>query len=191
ITVIYNPLNPRYQHFPKVFRVDKPVILHIGTGWNKNLKRTITALKDTSCHLRILGKIDEDIKTFLHQTKIEYSNVYDLSDDEVRQEYVNCDIVSFPSLYEGFGMPIIEGQATGRAVLTSRIEPLIEVSGCAVHYVDPTDINSIREGFGKLIKDDVDREGLIQMGLKNIDRYSVEDTARQHLEVHKEVMNDE
>ncbi|TYP91078.1 glycosyltransferase involved in cell wall biosynthesis [Sphingobacterium allocomposti] len=189
ITVIHNPLNIRYQYAQKAFRLSKPVILHVGTGWNKNLKRTITALKDTPCHLRILGKIDEDMKTYLHKAKIEFSNVYNLSDEEVRQEYIDCDIVSFPSLYEGFGMPIIEGQATGRVVLTSRIKPLTEISGNAVQYVDPTDVNSIRMGFEKIIKDEAYREGLIRMGLKNIERFRVKEIAKQYLEIYKEVMN--
>lgn len=191
ITVIHNPLNIRYQYAQKAFRLSKPVILHVGTGWNKNLKRTITALKDTPCHLRILGKIDEDMKTYLHKAKIEFSNVYNLSDEEVCQEYIDCDIVSFPSLYEGFGMPIIEGQATGRVVLTSRIKPLTEISGNAVQYVDPTDVNSIRMGFEKIIKDEAYREHLIQNGLKNIERFRVEEIAKQYLEIYKEMMNNE
>src|SRR5690606_26142965 len=135
LQVIHNPLNPNYQYTPKTFDIHKPTILHIGTGWNKNLSRTITALQGIPCHLRILGKVNNEILSQLVQAKIEYSNVYNLTDNEVRQEYVACDIVSFPSMYEGFGMPIIEGQAIGRVVLTSRIEPLIEVSGDAVHYI--------------------------------------------------------
>lgn len=186
--VIHNPLDPIYKYTPKTFNKDKPMILHIGTGWNKNLQRTIAALQDIPCHLRILGKIDKQTWEQLSQARIEYSSTFNLTDEEVRLEYINCDIVSFPSTYEGFGMPIIEGQATGRAVLTSRIDPLVEVSGNAVHYVSPDDTTSLRAGFQKLINDESYREQLIRSGLENIHRFRVEKIAKQYLDVYKEVM---
>ena len=53
--------------------------------------------------------------------------------------YAAADIIIFPSLYEGFGLPILEGQKAGRAVLTSNIPPMTEVAGGGACLVDPYD----------------------------------------------------
>lgn len=187
ISVIPNPIDSRFQYVEKTFNEDKPIILHIGTGWNKNLKRTIEALHNIPGHLRIIGNINGEVVELLQKFQIEYSTASNLSDEEIRQEYVNCDIVNFPSEYEGFGMPIIEGQKTGRVVLTSYIEPLIGVSGGAVEFVNPKEIESIRNGYLKLINDKNHREKLIQGGLRNTERFSVQRIAQQYLTLYQEV----
>jgi glycosyltransferase involved in cell wall biosynthesis len=187
LVVIHNPIDPAYQFSPKIFNVEKPVILHIGTGWNKNLRRTIEALKDIPCHLRIIGKLSEEIVSVLTEYKIEYSNAFQLSDEEIRQEYKNCDIVNFPSEYEGFGMPVIEGQKTGRIVITSAIEPLLEVGKDGAYFVNPLDINSLRDGYLKVISDKNLRDELIEKGLRNVERFSVETIAKQYLKVYEEL----
>jgi glycosyltransferase involved in cell wall biosynthesis len=187
LVVIHNPIDPAYQFSPKIFNVEKPVILHIGTGRNKNLRRTIEALKDIPCHLRIIGKLSEEIVSVLTEYKIEYSNAFQLSDEEIRQEYKNCDIVNFPSEYEGFGMPVIEGQKTGRIVITSAIEPLLEVGKDGAYFVNPLDINSLRDGYLKVISDKNLRDELIEKGLRNVERFSVETIAKQYLKVYEEL----
>jgi len=187
LTVIYNPIDPIFEYIPKVFNKEKPIILHIGTGWNKNLKRVVESLVDISCHLRIIGGLTTEQRDFVKKSGVEYSNVFGLSDAEIKQEYINCDIVSFPSEYEGFGMPIIEGQKTGRIVVTSKIEPLIEVSGDAVAYVDPFDSNNMRLGFLKVIKDDNYRMKKIALGVTNVERFNVKKIAEEYLEIYRKI----
>jgi glycosyltransferase involved in cell wall biosynthesis len=84
-------------------------------------------------------------------------------------------------------MPIIEGQKTGRVVVTSIIEPLIEVSGYAVAYVDLYDLNSIRLGFLKVIKDDAYRIKKIALGIENVEQFSVRKIAKEYVEIYKEI----
>jgi glycosyltransferase involved in cell wall biosynthesis len=187
LTVIYNPLDPIFEYIPKAFNKEKPIVLHIGTGWNKNLKRVVESLVNISCHLRIVGKLTIEQKDFIQQSQVEYSNVFKLSDDEIKEEYINCDIVSFPSEYEGFGMPIIEGQKTGRVVVTSKIEPLIEVSGDAVTYVNPFDSSSIRLGFLKVIKDDTYRMRKIALGVENVERFNVKKIAKEYVAIYNKL----
>jgi glycosyltransferase involved in cell wall biosynthesis len=189
LRMIHNPLDPAFNYIPKEFNLEKPVVLHIGTGWNKNLKRSILALDGLTCHLRIIGKLSEEMLCLLEEHKIEYSNDYQLTDEKIREEYINSDIVNFPSEYEGFGMPIVEGQKTGRVVLTSAIEPLIEIAGGAAHFVNPHDINSLREGYVKLIEDATYRNHLIRNGLKNTVRFDIRCIAGEYIKVYHEVLN--
>jgi glycosyltransferase involved in cell wall biosynthesis len=190
LLVIPNPIDTSFEYVEHVFNEMNPVILHIGTGWNKNLKRTIEALKGIPCHLRIIGKINQDIVELLQIFQVEYSNRYNLTDEEIRQEYINCDIVNFPSEYEGFGMPVIEGQKTGRVVVTSYIEPIIDVSGNAVQFVNPLQIESIREGYLHVINDNLYRDNLIQAGLKNAERFSVQAIVKQYMELYHSLLKE-
>lgn len=188
LVVISNPVDKMFEYVPQKFNSKKPLILHIGTGWNKNLKRVIKALNNVSCELRIIGKLTNEQNELLEYFGIEHSNSYNLSDTEILQEYINCDIVSFPSEYEGFGMPIIEGQKTGRVVITSKIEPLIEVGGNAVVFVDPLDIVSIRNAFLKVIKDEKFRNNKILLGQLNVERFKVEKIAKLYLNLYKNIL---
>tara|TARA_R110002049_G_scaffold195112_1_gene364186 strand:- start:9802 stop:10785 length:984 start_codon:yes stop_codon:yes gene_type:complete len=185
LVVIHNAVDPIFKYSEKHFNKDKPVILHIGTGWNKNLEKTIKALVNIPCHLRIIGTLNDLQIELLLKYKIEYSNQYDLSDEDIRQEYINCDIVNFPSVYEGFGMPVIEGQQTGRVVVTSRIEPIIEVAGDAVAYVDPTDVDSISEAYCKVFANESFRNNIIEKGLENARRFSVKNIAQQYVTLYQ------
>lgn len=185
ITVIYNPIDPTFKYVPKTFSKECPIILHIGTFWNKNLERTIQALEGINCHLRIIGEIDNHILQLLQEKNIKFSNAKNLSDEEIRQEYINCDIVNFPSIYEGFGMPVIEGQQTGRIVITSAIEPIKEIAGEAVIFVNPTNIQSIHNAYIKAIEDDKLRNEIIQKGLENAKRFQVRDIANQYIELYQ------
>lgn len=187
LVVIYNAVDPIYCFKEKSFNKAKPVILHIGTGWNKNLKNTILALENISCSLRIIGKLNPEQLALLKQYDIEYSNAFDLTDEEIKNEYVNCDIVNFPSVYEGFGMPIIEGQKTGRVIITSKIEPIVEVATCeAAALVDPYDYKNMRTVYLNVINNDQYRDSLIKEGIENAKRFSVENIAQQYLELYKE-----
>jgi len=187
LRVITNPVDDDFQYKEKEFNSLKPVILHVGTFTNKNLSRVIEALKDINCSLRIIGRIDENTMSQLVECNVDYSNAHDLSDAEIVKEYENCDILSFPSLFEGFGMPIIEAQAVGRPVLTSRREPMESVAGGACVLVDPEDVTSIREGFMKLLTDAMLREKCVTSGLENVKRFRSGEITRQYMELYKEM----
>lgn len=182
--VIHNPIDPYFKYTPKEFNKEKPRILHIGCGWNKNLERVIEAIKDIPCHLRIIGKISQEQITHLKNSQVSFSHDKNLTDQQILDEYKQCDIVSFPSIYEGFGMPLIEGQMTGRVVVTSNIEPLIEIGGSGACFVDPYDSNSIKEGFSKIIVDDKYRNLVIANGIKNVKRFSIKNIASDYIKLY-------
>jgi len=184
ILVIHNPIDDNFIYQPNAFNAVCPRILQIGTGWNKNLNRVIVALNGISCHLKIIGKLNEKQLELLNFYKIDYSCASNLTDQEIYEEYIQSDIVSFPSIFEGFGMPVIEGQAVGRAVLTSAIEPIIEISGEGAHFVNPENVESIKEGFNKLINLDTYRIELIGKGVLNARRFEAKYIAEQYSKVY-------
>lgn len=187
ISVIYNPIDELFSFSEYHFNEKKPVILHIGTRSNKNLLRVIAALENIKCTLRIVGILSDEQKEALYKYKVEFTNVYNITDEQVREEYANCDIVSFPSIFEGFGMPIIEANMVGRPVLTSNIEPMIEVAGNAALLVNPYSIEAIRQGFISIISNELMRNSLIQNGQKNIKRFSADIIIDQYKKLYESI----
>ncbi len=96
----------------------------------------------------------------------------------------HADMLVFPTLYEGFGMPILEAQAAGTPVLTSRGSACEEVAGLTgAYFVSPENIEEIAEGIETIITDPHLRASLVRGGKENLARYSWERTARETLKV--------
>lgn len=187
ISIIPNPVDTSFTYVPKEFNATKPRILHIGTLERKNLTRTIQALKGIPCHLRIIGTINDNIIKLLREYKIEYSNSWNLTHEQIVQEYQQADIINFPSLYEGFGMPIIEGQASGRIVITSNISPMKEIAGEGSVLVNPLDENSIHNAYLSIIQNPTERESIIQKGFLNVQKYSIKNIQDQYFNLYKKL----
>jgi len=190
ITVIHNPYNDSIVYQKKEFNKLQPIILHIGTTENKNVIRLCEAINDIDCYLIIVGKLNKNQLKSLKLNKIMYENVFDLTNDEIVGLYKKCDIVSFPSLYEGFGMPIIEGNMAGRVVLTSNICSIPEIANDAACIVDPFSVVAIKDGFKKIINDAVYRESLIENGFKNISRFDPEIISNEYVKIYNELLCD-
>lgn len=187
VHIIPNPVDSSFTYSPKEFNAKKPVILHIGTLERKNLERTIEALEGINCHLRIIGELKEQTKNLLTKHKIEYSNGMNLTHEGIVTEYRKADIINFPSLFEGFGMPIIEGQATGRIIITSNLSPMKEVAGNGAILVDPYSVKEIKNAYLSVIQNKNIRENLIHEGLKNIENYKIEKIAQQYTDLYKKL----
>lgn len=184
VVVVPVPLVGNFTPYPKTFNCSQPVILHIGTGPNKNLERVARALRDTPCKLEIVGNLSVHQKQVLAECGIAYSNCSRLSDAEIVDKYRKADIVEFCSTYEGFGMPIIEANAIGRPVVTGNVCSLPEVAGSAACMVDPFDVEAIRQGLQRVIRDAEYRQELISLGFKNAARYRPDVIARQYAELY-------
>lgn len=188
VKVIPNPLSPEFVHVPKEFSKSKPIILHIGTLERKNLRRSIEAMEGISCHLRVVGSVSDEERELLQRLNIDYSIVENLSDSEILEEYNRCDIVNFPSTYEGFGMPVLEGQAVGRAVLTSNISPMVDICGEGAFLVDPYSVESIRDGYKGIIANDLKRDEVIAEGLNNVKLYSIGEVTDRYYQLYKIIL---
>lgn len=189
IAVIHNPVNSALQYSPKDLKGSNPLVLHIGTKSNKNLERTIKALETIKCRLLVIGALSEEQVELLKECKIDYTNRKYIPFLEIKAAYEECDLVSFVSLYEGFGMPVIEAQAVGRPVLASAIEPITEVAGGAACFVNPYNVDEIRQGVLKIINDEDFRNNLVLKGQENVKRFQLREIADQYLELYKEVAN--
>jgi len=190
IRVVHNPANPFIRFKPKPFNSKKPRILHLGTKTNKNLERTISALNGIPCNLIIIGKLVDDHVNMLKKMNISYESYYNLPYSEVVRQYELCDMVCFASIYEGFGMPVIEANAAGRPVVSGNVSAIPEVAGNAAIFVDPYDVGSIRAGILKVIEDENYRQQLVKNGLENIKRFKPEAIAQKYLNVYEEILGE-
>jgi glycosyltransferase involved in cell wall biosynthesis len=187
VVVIPVPLVGEFVPSFKTFNDVEPLILHIGTAPHKNIKRVAHALQGIRCRLEIVGNLDLEQKQALAKFGIEYSSSGDLTDAEILEKYRAADIVEFCSTYEGFGMPIIEANATGRPVVTSSIEPMASVAGEAACLVDPYKPTSIRSGILRVIEDRHYREELVRLGFENAKRFSAEAVAQSYMALYREL----
>lgn len=189
IQVIPVSISDQFQPKPACFNSDCPRILHVGTAHNKNLPRVIEAVRRINCNLVIIGQIPADLLVELKSNHIRYENYVELSQDEIIAQYVKCDMLCFPSMYEGFGMPILEAQAVGRPVVTSNCSAMLEVAESTACLVDPTQTESIRSGIQRVIHDSEFRKRLVEDGFENVKRFDPERIAQQYYEVYLSMMS--
>lgn len=102
--------------------------------------------------------------------------------------YSGAVCLAFPSLYEGFGLPILEAMQCGCPVITSHLSSMPEVAGKAGILVDPMDIEEIGKGFYEVVSNKIKRQEMIKEGFKQVKKFSWEKTARQTLKVYEDVV---
>jgi glycosyltransferase involved in cell wall biosynthesis len=101
--------------------------------------------------------------------------------------YSAATVYVFPSLYEGFGIPVLEAMACGAAVVTSNRSALPEVAGDAAYYVDPYEVTAIRDAMQELLENGVLRDELRERALERARHFSWKRVAEQTLEVYKKL----
>ncbi len=190
IVVIPNGYDPAFVYNPQPFDTVNPTLLHIGTALHKNLNRLLDAIEGLSCRLLIVGELSALEIDKLARCQIDYENHVTISRSQMVHLYNRCDIVTFVSLYEGFGMPIIEAQAVGRPVVTSQRLPMTDVGGAGgACYVDPTDVAAIRAGILRVWQDGPYRDQLTQTGRLNAQRYTVDRIAALYAALYQQLTN--
>jgi glycosyltransferase involved in cell wall biosynthesis len=188
IVIIYDFIHDMFKPVNKVINKQRPVILQIGCAPNKNLERLIDAMQEVECELIIIGKLSSKQRSLLYENKIRYQDKYDISMEELYEQYKQADLLCYVSTIEGFGMPLLEAQATGLPVITSNCSSMPEVAGAGALFVDPLSTYAIREGIRELINNDELRNRNVMSGFENVLRFSKEKIALEYLGVYEELL---
>lgn len=187
VKVVPNFFDPRFEFAPKQFNTQKPRILQIGTKENKNIHNLAKALKGVNCELHIIGSLDVETQLVLQENKIDFKTHTNLSFDELKRQYILCDMVVFASTYEGFGLPILEACAVGRPLVTSRISPMDEIADDAACKVNPYNVLDIRRGVLKVIENETYRDQLVNNGWKMRYKYSIDNITNKYTALYEEI----
>ncbi len=110
-----------------------------------------------------------------------------VSDEDLACLYTGASAFVYPSLYEGFGLPILESMACGCPVVCANTSCLPETAGGAAVLVSPHDPEELAAALDHIVEDDVYRQGLIKLSLERAAGFSWEQTARQTMAVFKSV----
>lgn len=176
----------------KKFGIKGDYVLFVGTLQpRKNIEVLIEAfsiLKSKEMQLIIVGKrgwLYEDIlkapEKYGVSDKVKFLDF--VSDEELPYLYQNAMCFVLPSLYEGFGLPVLEAMKYGCPVLTSNVSSLPEAGGDAALYFNPKDPADIARQIKRVIEDPKLRTAMIEKGKAQIKKFSWEKTARQTLKV--------
>lgn len=169
-------------------------LLNVGSSHpRKNIEtvlRTIAALKsqNVAVHLLKAGAEFSAEQTELiqqHDLGSHLTYVGKPDKETLVQLYNAADILIAPSLYEGFGMTVLEAMACGTPVITSNVTSLPEVAGDAAIMVEPTDVTAIVEAVHRLQNDVGYRTSLRQKGLERVRLFTWEKTAEQVAQVYE------
>lgn len=186
IRVIPNCVSPDFVFNPKPWphAPERPVILMVGTKPNKNLPKMMEALRGLDVEVRIVGQLSNPQRQELEKSAVPFTELGRLSDAELATAFRECDLLAFVSTYEGFGLPILEAQATGRPVLTSTVAACLETAGVGALCVGPQDITDIRGAVYRLLHDPDLRADLVEKGLANVARYRAAEVAGKYAAVY-------
>lgn len=103
--------------------------------------------------------------------------------------FQNAELFIFPTLYEGFGLPVLEAMSFGCPVISSQNSSIVEISGGAAKLVNPSNPEKIARAMEEILKNENMRKDMSRKGLKNADRFSWEKCARETLEIFKTNIN--
>ncbi len=159
---------------------------------HKNLKNLLLAIKDIDINLVIVGKKDgfitgdDNISSLIEKCNLENRVFFTgyVDDEDIPAIYNLAKVFVFPSLYEGFGIPPLEAQASGCPVICSNVASLPEVGGIdSVVYCDPYSVEDIAEKIKMVLADENLQNELKIKGFENIKRFSWEESAKKIIDV--------
>lgn len=191
------------EKIKKKFNLSDNFLLYVGdVTWNKNLPKLIRAVIEADCELIIAGKAfasdDYDVnnawnKSF-HEAKVLASSnpkiraLGFVSDDELVGLYNLASSLIMPSLYEGFGLPVLEAMQSGCPVITSKRGSLGEVADSATYFIDPDSVESMREGIVEVFNNGSLRKAMSKKGLTQAKKFSWKKTAEETIKVYEKVI---
>lgn len=185
------------------YRLPDEFVLYIGNiNWNKNIINSTEAILSADKNLVIVGSAFLDKKNLNHPEKRSFKEWLKKYGTDKRVTVIGFieteDVVYimnlarcliFASFYEGFGLPILEAQACGLPVITSKVSATAEVAGKGAILVNPENQKEISNEVKKIFGDEKLRERLSQEGINNIERFSWKETALRTVRVYEDALN--
>jgi len=160
VKLAQNLTEAEYETLKTKLKLDQPFILFVGTTEpRKNLKRLVEAWQPLAKDYQLIiagAKGWDKLETDLPNLRF----LGPVSDKELIVLYTEASLFVYPSLYEGFGLPILESFYFGTPVVTSNNSGMLEVAGNAAELVDPLDVKSIRAGIVKVLNEDKEAESI-------------------------------
>lgn len=185
------------------YNLPSKFLLYVGDAtWNKNLPRFLKSVLKTGINLVLVGKS-------ISETNFDKNNPWNQDLVEIQKEILNkekikalgfvetTDLVKIynmatvfimPSLYEGFGLPILEAMKCGCPVITSKNGSLEEVAGEAAFYVEPLSIENMAEGIEKVFNSEDLRQSLATKGYIQVQKFSWKKTASETLKAYEKAI---
>jgi len=208
ISVIYQSCNPIYykvvrqakrEAIREKLKLPKEFLLSVGTiEERKNLLRTLQALSQLegklSIPLVVVGgerrSYVKRIRSFITSNKMEKQLVFlkGISNEDLAALYQMANAVVYPSLYEGFGLPVLEGLASRVPVITSKGGCMEEAGGLAAYYVNPKDVNSIAQGIETALTNRSLQEERIDIGWEHAQKFRMDHVGRQWIRLYERVL---
>jgi len=177
-----------------------PYILSIGMlEPRKNHARLIEsfeAVYEKNPHIRLFlvgpdgparPQIDEALSKLSYEARSRITITGHVSNNDRSYILRHALLLAYPSIYEGFGLPILEAMATTTAIVTSKEGSLAEVGGDACEFVDPYSPNDIARGINLLLEDSELRKVLIKKGEKHLKKYTWEKTAQDLTQIYANI----
>jgi O-antigen biosynthesis alpha-1,2-mannosyltransferase len=184
IIVIKNGISDVFSPIGKQHTPGYPYLLYVGnTKPHKNVPRLIQAFAhakiDPSIKLILTGQLTAELHLLIQKHQIEKRIIVNshLSEERLAEYYRGSMGLLFPSLYEGFGLPVVEAMASGVPVITSNVTSLPEVAGQAAIMINPFDIDSLIFYIEQIVTNDSLRNHLIAEGHKQAATFSWERSA--------------
>jgi len=106
-------------------------------------------------------------------------------DEDVPLWYASANVVLYPSLFEGFGLPILEAQGTRSPLVASRVASIPEVAGEGAILLEPHDVEAWADAMVRVVRDESLRLGLVEAGVRNLERFDPILVGRRVLEVYR------
>ncbi len=183
--------NTEIERVKKKYHLTQPYLLSLGTQEpRKNLQKVVEAFKahqlqypETKLSLVLVGK-----HGWGDNLKLTHPQIHQLgfvSDEDLPALYSGATAFVYPSLYEGFGLPVLEAMACGAPVIVSNTSSLPEIVGQAGLLVDPQDVFALREAIQKAF---IRHTILSQQSLDQARQFSWQKTAQQTLAVYEKIL---
>ena len=198
--IIYNTFNFDYKKIPsnELAKLSEellpeklncnPFILHVGSNLprkNKDLLiKLLNLIKDNWDGILCLAGSNNNKSTFDLIQKFNLTNkviIFENPSSHLLEILYNkCFVLIFPSFSEGFGWPLIEAQSLGCPVITSNLDPMLEITNGAALYADPNDEKSFEKMFYQVL-DEFTRNNLIELGYENIKRFNKDKIIKEYI----------